>query len=60
MGMIAKATAVCVAFALSATVGVGPAFAQKKYDPGASDTEIKLGQTSPFSGAASAYGVIGL
>jgi ABC-type branched-subunit amino acid transport system substrate-binding protein len=51
MGMIAKATAVCVAFALS----VGPAFAQKKYDPGASDTEIKLGQTMPYSGPLSGF-----
>ncbi len=32
-----------------------PAFAQKKYDPGASDTEIKIGQTKPYSGPASAY-----
>ena len=38
----------------------GPeALAQKKYSPGASDTEIKLGQTMPYSGPASAYGVIG-
>src|SRR4051794_6480688 len=51
MGMIAKATAVCVAFALS----VCPAFAQKKYDPGASDTEIKLGQTMPYSGPLSGF-----
>jgi ABC-type branched-subunit amino acid transport system substrate-binding protein len=51
MGMIAKATAICVAFALS----VGPAFAQKKYDPGASDTEIKLGQTMPYSGPLSGF-----
>jgi ABC-type branched-subunit amino acid transport system substrate-binding protein len=36
-----------------------PASAQKKYDPGASDTEIKIGQTMPYSGPASAYGVIG-
>src|SRR5690349_8721276 len=36
-----------------------PAFAQKKYGPGASDTEIKLGQTMPYSGPASAYGTIG-
>ena len=35
------------------------AFAQKKYDPGASDTEIKIGQTMPYSGPASAYGQIG-
>ncbi len=33
--------------------------AQKKYDPGASDTEIKIGQTMPYSGPASAYGTIG-
>jgi len=32
--------------------------AEKKYGPGTSDTEIKLGQTSPFSGPASAYSVI--
>ncbi len=37
----------------------GPAAAQKKYDPGASDTEIKIGQTMPYSGPASAYGTIG-
>ncbi len=36
-----------------------PAMAQKKYDPGASDTEIKLGQTAPYSGPVSAYGIIG-
>ncbi len=33
--------------------------AQKKYGPGATDTEIKIGQTMPYSGPASAYGVIG-
>jgi branched-chain amino acid transport system substrate-binding protein len=36
-----------------------PAFAQKKYDTGATDTEIKIGQTIPLSGPASAYGGIG-
>ena len=30
--------------------------ADKKYDPGASDTEIKLGQSTPLSGPASAFG----
>jgi ABC-type branched-subunit amino acid transport system substrate-binding protein len=35
------------------------AFAQKKYDVGASDTEIKVGNIMPYSGPASAYGVIG-
>src|SRR5579872_2804711 len=36
-----------------------PAAAQKSYGPGVSDTEIKIGQTMPYSGAASAYGAIG-
>ncbi len=49
---------------LSAAFGVLAAssssvFAQKKYDPGASDTEIKIGNIMPYSGPASAYGVIG-
>jgi ABC-type branched-subunit amino acid transport system substrate-binding protein len=35
------------------------AYAQKKYDPGASDTEIKIGNIMPYSGPASSYGVIG-
>jgi len=35
------------------------AFAQKKYDPGATDTEIKVGNIMPYSGPASAYGTIG-
>src|ERR1700739_2970949 len=44
-----------VAIALSAS----SAYAQKKYDSGATDTEIKIGQTNPFSGPASAYATIG-
>ena len=44
-----------VAMALSAS----SAYAQKKYDTGASDTEIKIGQTVPFSGAYSVYANIG-
>jgi ABC-type branched-subunit amino acid transport system substrate-binding protein len=36
-----------------------PAMAQKKYDPGATDKEIKIGNTNPYSGPASAYGQIG-
>lgn len=35
------------------------ALAQKKYDPGATDTEIKIGNIMPYSGPASAYGIIG-
>ncbi len=48
-------TGTAVAIALSAA----PASAQKKYDTGATDTEIKIGQTNPFSGPASAYATIG-
>ena len=47
---------------LSATIFVmawAPATAQKKYDPGVTDTEIKIGNIMPYSGPASAYGVIG-
>ena len=36
------------------------AFAQKKYDTGATDTEIKIGNIMPYSGPLSAYGVIGM
>jgi ABC-type branched-subunit amino acid transport system substrate-binding protein len=50
---LATATALILALPISA------ASAQKKYDPGASDTEIKVGQTVPFSGPASAYSSIG-
>ena len=39
--------------------GVAPAIAQKKYDDGATDSEIKIGHSGPYSGPASAYGVIG-
>jgi branched-chain amino acid transport system substrate-binding protein len=50
---------------LSATIGAAvlllaqPALAEKKYGPGVSDTEIKVGQTIAYSGPASAYGVLG-
>src|SRR5882724_10596031 len=45
--------------ALSALLPAGSASAQAKYGPGASAKEIKLGQTMPYSGPASAYGTIG-
>ena len=35
------------------------ALAQKKYDPGVTDTEIKIGNIMPYSGPASAYSVTG-
>jgi branched-chain amino acid transport system substrate-binding protein len=41
------------------TVSSGAALAQKQYDTGATDTEIKIGNIMPYSGPASAYGVIG-
>ena len=47
------------AAALALAFGMSSAFAQKKYDPGASDTEIKIGNINPYSGPASAYGLIG-
>ena len=37
----------------------GTALAQKTYGPGASDTEIKIGQTMAYSGPLSAYGALG-
>ena len=48
-----------VALGMMACVLASTAVAEKKYDPGATDTEIKVGQTMPFSGPASAYGTIG-
>ena len=46
-------------FGLMAAALAAPAMAQKKYDPGATDKEIKIGNTNPYSGPASAYGQIG-
>jgi branched-chain amino acid transport system substrate-binding protein len=54
-GIFHLVTGTAVAIALSAS----SAHAQKKYDTGATDTEIKIGQTVPFSGPASAYATIG-
>ena len=45
--------------ALAVALSVSSAYAQKKYDTGATDTEIKIGQTNPFSGPASSYATIG-
>ena len=53
-GLMAMA-AVAAAALMTATA----ANAEKKYDPGASDTEIKIGNIMPYSGPASSYGVIG-
>ncbi len=48
-----------VPITLGLALAANPALAQKKYSPGASDTEIKIGNTNPYSGPASAYGAIG-
>src|SRR5580692_5861288 len=53
-----NAIAPIVAFAILAASASG-ALAQKKYDTGASDTEIKIGNIMPYSGPASAYGIQG-
>jgi branched-chain amino acid transport system substrate-binding protein len=44
---------------LAALLAASAASAQKKYDPGASDNEIKVGNFVPYSGPASAYAVLG-
>src|SRR5690242_4093488 len=51
--------ATLAAAALALALTGGSALAQKKYDTGATDTEIKIGHTIAYSGPASAYGVIG-
>jgi branched-chain amino acid transport system substrate-binding protein len=56
--MITRRTLLVAALAGAALVSA-PAFAQKKYDPGAGDREIKIGNINPYSGPASAYGMIG-
>jgi branched-chain amino acid transport system substrate-binding protein len=50
-------TAAVAAMLLGAMLST--ALAQKKYDPGATDTEIKIGNIMPYSGPASAYATIG-
>jgi ABC-type branched-subunit amino acid transport system substrate-binding protein len=60
--MPANATRLAIAsaaFALFAASMSGTWAADKKYDTGATDTEIKIGNIMPYSGPASAYGVIG-
>src|SRR3981081_312627 len=52
--LIAVATATALV-----TLTTQGALAQKKYDTGASDTEIKIGNVEAYSGPASAYGIIG-
>jgi branched-chain amino acid transport system substrate-binding protein len=51
-----RLSVLAVGIALAAST---PAIAQVKYDVGASDIEIKIGQTMPYSGPLSSYGTIG-
>ncbi|MEK8052905.1 ABC transporter substrate-binding protein [Ideonella sp. DXS22W] len=54
-----RAHLLAIAAAATSALLPGVSQAQKKYDPGASDTEIKIGHTIPYSGPASAYGAQG-
>ena len=56
---ITRRAATLAGFAVGALMIAQPALAQKKYGPGVSDTEIKIGNIMPYSGPASAYGNIG-
>src|SRR5213595_21071 len=58
MSATKKLAVLSTALALIAASSSG-ALAQKKYDTGATDSEIKIGNIMPYSGPASAYGVIG-
>jgi len=53
INLIGLATGLAIAWATASAAGAA------EYGPGASDTEIKLGSTNPYSGPASAYGTIG-
>ena len=57
--MTMKQTIVTGLAAASLVLASGLAFAAGQYGPGVSDTEIKIGNTMPYSGRASAYGAIG-
>src|SRR5438132_9621953 len=58
--MTRRATTALAAIALAGILATSaPALAQKKYDIGVTDTEIKIGNTMPYSGPASVYAIIG-
>ncbi len=57
--MTMKRTIVPSLSAISLVLASGLTWAAGQYGPGASDTEIKLGNTMPYSGPASTYGAIG-
>lgn len=57
--MLGKRTFGIATMVLGLMLAIGPAYGAGKYGPGASDTEIKIGNTNPYSGPASAYGTVG-
>jgi branched-chain amino acid transport system substrate-binding protein len=59
MSFVARRMAAFSTAIILIAASVGSAFAQKKYDTGVTDTEIKIGNIMPYSGPASAYGIIG-
>jgi ABC-type branched-subunit amino acid transport system substrate-binding protein len=59
MSFVARRLAAFSTALIMLAAGAGSALAQKKYDTGATYTEIKIGNIMPYSGPASAYGVIG-
>ena len=59
MTFLGRRTLLAGSGAIAFALALSPASAQKKYDEGATDTEIKIGNTNPYSGNASAYGTIG-
>ena len=56
--MTAKHLGAAIWLALICAVGMAAAAADKQYGPGVNDSEIKIGQTTPYSGPASAYSII--
>jgi len=59
MSFVARRLAACSTAIFLLAVTGSSALAQKKYDIGVTDTEIKIGNMMPYSGPASAYSVIG-
>jgi len=59
MTFLGRRTLLAGSGAIAFALALSPASAQKTYDEGATDTEIKIGNTNPYSGNASAYGTIG-
>ena len=59
MKVISRRSALRAGVAIVSIIAVTPVLAQKKYGPGVTDTEIKIGNIMPYSSPASAYAVIG-